>query len=133
MTKAITYRIEADVKKRVKKLLDQHDWFWWMPPMNGFGQTGVSDFNAIKNGVFMGVETKFGKNKPTAMQQAFLRSVLQESGIAFVVNDANIDWFEAWLGAFDRATIAQSKGERPSDEDGAMLLNAMKELHELIL
>lgn len=133
MTKARIYRKEADVKKHVKELLDRHDWFWWMPPMNGFGASGVSDFNGLKSGVFMGVETKFGKNPPTALQQAFLRSVLQESGIAFVVSERNIEYFEAWLGAFDRATIAQSKGEAIAPEDGAMMLNALAELQSAFL
>lgn len=133
MKRPVTYRIEADVKKQVKKLLDKHSWFWWMPPMNGFGQTGISDFNAMKSGVFMGCETKFGRNKPTAQQGAFLRSIIQESGIAFVVNETNIEWFEAWLGAFDRATLAQSNNQPVDPEDGATMLNAMKYLQELIV
>jgi hypothetical protein len=133
MTREVVYRKEADVKKVVKKLLDQHGWFWWMPPMNGFGQTGISDFNALKNGVFMGCETKFGKNAPTAMQKAFLQSITQEDAIAFCVSERNIEHFEAWLGAFDRATIAQSKGEDVAPEDGAMMLNAMAELQSAFL
>ena len=61
-------RIEKDVKTRIKKLLDDHDWFWFMPPANGFGRTGISDIIAVKRGVFLAIEAKFGKNPPTAMQ-----------------------------------------------------------------
>lgn len=132
MSREITYRIEADVKKHVKKLLDKHNWFWWMPPANGFGKIGVSDFNAFRGGVFLAVETKFGKNKPTVQQKAFLESILAESGFAFVVNDSNIEWFEAWLAAFDRAAEKTAKNQPVEPEDGALMLNALKELTALI-
>lgn len=132
MAKETTYRIEADVKKQVKKLLDKHSWFWWMPPANGFGKIGVSDFNAFRGGIFLAVETKFGKNKPTAQQKAFLESILAESGFAFVVNDTNIEHFEAWLAAFDRAATNAGKNLPVEPEDGAIMLNALKELTALI-
>lgn len=127
-----TYLKEADVKKHVKKLLDDAGWFWWMPPANGFGKVGVSDFNALRNGVFLVVETKFGRNKPTAPQNAYMNSILAEDGFAFVVNEQNIEWLEAWLAAFGRATIAQSHNQDVSPEDGAMMINAIRYLQELI-
>lgn len=119
---------EADVKKAVKKLLDKHKWFWWMPPANGFGRTGISDFNAIRGGVFLAVETKFGNNKPTAMQLGFLNSVAAEDCFAFVVNENRVDSLQAWLEAFDRATEAMGKGEKPAPEDGATMLDAIREM-----
>jgi hypothetical protein len=128
MSREVTYRNEADVKKRVKKLLDQHNWFWWMPPANGFGKIGVSDFNAFRGGVFLAVETKFGNNKPTHHQKAFLESILAESGFAFVVTDKNMPWLESWLAAFDRAAEKAAKNQPVEPEDGAMMLNALKEL-----
>lgn len=131
--KKITCVKEADVKKQVKKLLDDAGWFWWMPPANGFGKVGVSDFNALRNGVFLAVETKFGRNKPTANQNAYLNSIMAEDGIAFVVDEQNIEWFEAWLAAFNRATIAQSHNQQVTPEDGATMVNAIKYLHEKIL
>lgn len=132
MKKPIVYAKEADVKKQVKKLLDDAGWFWWMPPANGFGKVGVADFNALRNGVFLAVETKFGKNKPTAQQRAYLNSILAEDGMAFVVNEQNIEWLQAWLDAFQRATIAQSRNEDVTPEDGAMMVNAIKYMHELL-
>src|SRR5512139_3635363 len=108
MAKQPQYTNEADVKRQVKKLLDKHKWFWWMPPANGFGRTGISDFNALRGGVFLAVETKFGKNKPTHMQMGFMESVQAESGMAFVVNEQNLDAFAAWLDHFDNAVKAQA-------------------------
>ena len=128
MAKETSYTNEADVKRRVKKLLDQHKWFWWMPPANGFGRSGIADFNALRGGVFIAVETKFGKNKPTPMQIGFLESVQSESGIAFIVNDQNIFAFELWLAHFDNAVQAQAEQRDVDPVDGAAMLDAMRAL-----
>lgn len=125
MAKAITYTSEADVKKQVKKLLTQHNWFWWMPPANGFGRTGISDFNALRNGVFLAIETKFGNNKPTPMQVGFLDSIAAESGMAFMVNEKNLDALAVWLERFDQSVKAQSEGRDIEQSDGAAMLDAM--------
>ena len=116
---------EAGDKQVVKKLLSYHEWFWWMPPANGFGKAGIADFNAIRSGVFLAVETKFRKNKPTPMQVGYLNSVRAEDGFAFVVSERNLEWFEGWLAAFDRAVEAASKNEKPTPDDGAYMLNAI--------
>src|SRR5579872_5541043 len=126
MTKA--HPIEKDVKRQVKALLDKHNYFWWMVPANGFGRSGVSDFNAIRAGTFIAIETKVGKNKPTEMQKGYLNSIAAEQGFSFVVNDSNIESFAAWLDAFDRAKDAVARGERPSPEDGSIMLNALNVL-----
>lgn len=128
MAKQTQYTNEADVKRQVKKLLDKHKWFWWMPPANGFGRTGISDFNALRAGVFLAVETKFGKNKPTPMQIGFLESVQTETGMAFVVNEQNLGALEAWLTHFDNAMTAQAEQRDVDPADGAAMLDAMREL-----
>jgi len=127
-----TYTKEKDVKAEVKKLLERHQWFWWMPPANGFGQTGISDFNALRGGVFLAIETKFGGRKPSPMQKGYMGSVIAESGFAFVVDETTLPWLDMWLGAFDRAAEAASRNERPSSEDGATMLNAIKAMTELL-
>jgi hypothetical protein len=123
-----TFRIEGDVKKEVKRLLDKHKWFWFMPPANGFGRSGISDILALRGGVFMAVETKFGKKKPSAMQVGFLQSIHIETGFAFVVSDLNMRWFAVWLEAFDASCAAVKVGGQPAPEDGAMMLDAIKQL-----
>lgn len=126
-------RGESDVKKKVKSLLNKHNWFWWMPPANGFGKAGTSDFHALRGGVFMAIETKFGTNRPTALQRAFLQSVKAEKALSFVVDDGNIGHFEAWLDAFDRATASVGDGEKISPEDGSIMLNAIAAMTEKML
>lgn len=119
------YLNESDVKRRVKKYLDRHHWFWWMTPANGFGTTGVSDFTALRGGVFLAIETKFGTNKLTAMQRAYLHSVRAEDGFAFVVTEQTIEALRVWLEAFDRAVLAASTKTQPAPEDGAAMLDAI--------
>lgn len=120
-----SYKSEKDVKKQVKDLLNRNGWFWWMPPANGFGKVGVSDFNALKNGVFLAVETKFDKNSPTVQQKAYLQSVHASGGLAFVVSEKTLEWFDIWLQTFDRSVAAARKSTPPSQEDGATMLNAV--------
>lgn len=128
-----TFLKEADVKAEVKKLLKKHNWFWWMPAANGFGQTGVHDFLALRAGVFLTVETKFGSNKPTALQKAFGQSILAETGFSFVVNEKNVHDFATWMETFDRACKEQEEGKQPSNEDGATMLNCIKSLTEMLV
>ena len=121
-----TYKSEKDVKKHVKELLNSHGWFWWMPPANGFGKVGVSDFNALKDGVFLAVETKFDKNTPTVQQKAYLQSVNASGGLAFVVSEKTLEWFDIWLQTFDRSVQAAKTSKPPTEEDGATMINAVE-------
>lgn len=116
---------EKDVKTRIRKALTKHKWFWWMPPANGFGKVGVSDLNALRGGVFLAIEAKFGSNKPTVHQVAFLSSITAESGFGFVVSDKTIEHFEKWLEAFDRSVDAHLNGGKLADEDGALMLDCI--------
>jgi hypothetical protein len=119
---------EGDVKKAVKKILDKHGWYWWMPPANGFGRAGIADINAVHAGVFMAIETKFGSNKPTPMQVGFLASIRAEGGFAFVVNEKRVDTLAKFLDAFARSIDAGVKGGKVADEDGALMLDCIREM-----
>ncbi len=127
-----TYTSEKDVKAQIKKLLGKHGWFYWMPPANGYGKSGIADILAIKDGVFVAIEAKFGKNKPSPMQSAFLMSIKAESGFGFVVNDKNIEWLDTWLTAFARAQTAIAAGEKIADGDGPLMLDAIHAMTALI-
>lgn len=132
MARERTYKNESAVKKRVNDLLTKHGWFWWSVPMNGFGQTGIADKAALRDGVFLAIECKFGANKPTPLQKGYLQSVLSHGGLSLVVSDRNIDKLEAWLAAFDRSRSAVANKRKPSDEDGALMLDCMASMTEAI-
>lgn len=133
MARTRTYRTEGDVKTQVKTLLKQHGWMYWMPPANGYGRTGIADINALRGGVFLAVETKFGKNTVTPMQRQFLQQVMAHDAFAFVVDEHRVEVFAAWLAAFDRAAMAVQSKQTILPDDGAGLLDAIRamttELH----
>ena len=126
------FETEKDVKRVVKKLLDEFGWFWWMPAANGFGKAGVSDFCALKDGVFLGIETKFGSRKPTAQQNQFLVNVEAQSGFGFVVNEKMLGDLRDWLHAFSQSVAYTSRKEVPPDEYGITLINAVAAMTRLI-
>ena len=88
---------EAGVKREVKRLLKKYGWFYWMPPANVFGRAGIADFNAVRGGRFLAVETKFGSNRPTPLQQQFLNDVVAHGGLAMVVTERDLDELEQVL------------------------------------
>ena len=59
--------------------------------MNGFGKMGVPDVIACYGGVFIGIECKAGKNKPTELQLKNLDDIGRSGGYALVINENNID------------------------------------------
>lgn len=92
---------ESDVKSRVKKLLTEYNWQWWMPANNGYGVAGVHDFNCVRHGLLLTIETKFGKNTPTAQQHAFARKIRLGGGLSFMVNEERLVLLGNWLLVFD--------------------------------
>ena len=133
MPKEKVYRNETAVKKEIKRLLDKHLWFHWAAAASPFGATGISDRLAFRDGVLLCVEAKFGKNKPTAMQKAFLESIAAESGFGFVVSEKNLPAFETFLEVFDLSCAAVANGEKVADEDGATMLQCLHDLTELVV
>lgn len=127
-----TFETEKDVKAEVKKLLNKHGWFWWCPPGNGYGKAGVADFNAVHNGVFLAIETKFGSKKPTPAQSAFLESIHAEHGFGFVVNEKLLGELDVWLTLFARATSNVQRSEPVPDQDQQDLMRAASAMMQLI-
>lgn len=119
---------EKGVKRIIKQLLDFHGYFHWMPAANGYGAQGVADHLALKDGVFLSVEAKFGTNKPKPTQVQFACHILANDGFAFCVNERNIDHFAMWLESFEVATRCQQAGGAIPDEHGARMLNAISVL-----
>lgn len=108
MTRAKSYRTEADVKAAVKVILKELGFFYWMPGANGFGTQGVSDFLALKDGVFFAIETKVGNNKPTALQMAYLEKVNAHGGRAFWINEHQLyDLKDTLVGILNSVKVSR--------------------------
>jgi hypothetical protein len=92
---------EEDVKKVVKAVLKSTPECWWfMPPANGFGRSGIPDFVGCVNGYMFAVETKFGKGTTTANQDREIQTLIQSGARVWIVRETNVDdWhieFKAW-------------------------------------
>lgn len=94
---------EGDVKKRIKRMLKKHGWWNFMPKANQFGTNGIPDFICLKNGVFLGIEAKFGYNKPSDLQNARMEEIRANGGHAVWVNEDRLDSLEKLLGALGAA------------------------------
>jgi len=85
---------ERRVKVKVKKVLDNINAYNFTPVTGGYGRSGVPDIIACYGGRFIAVECKANGNKPTALQLDNLQDIQYCGGLAFVVDENNINEFE---------------------------------------
>jgi Holliday junction resolvase len=82
---------EAKIKKKVKQVLDDLGCYHFSPQTGGYGKSGVPDIIACLKSRFIAIECKAGKNTPTALQKHNLDLIKGAGGLAFVVNEGNIE------------------------------------------
>ena len=92
---------EAKVKARVVKLLKEHNIYYFFPATHGYGRSGVPDIICCYNSLFMGIECKAGKNKPTALQEKELSKIRSAGGHTFVINEDNVHELALYLQGDD--------------------------------
>ena len=90
---------EKKVKDAVKKILNAHSAYYFSPVTSGYGTSGVPDIVACVKGIFVGIETKAGKGKPTALQEKNLMSIMRTGGIAVLVNEHGIEALKMFMDA----------------------------------
>lgn len=90
---------EAKIKQSVKKLLAAYEGrVWYFMPVGGLlGRAGIPDFIVCCNGRFIGIETKAGHGKPTALQKLTMQQIADANGITLVVNENNLKELEEIL------------------------------------
>lgn len=88
---------EAKVKKKVVAILKEAGAYYFYPVTGGYGHSGVPDIVACYKGMFIGIECKAGKNKPTPLQNKNLKAITDAGGIATVINEDNIDEVKEYL------------------------------------
>lgn len=79
------------VKKRIRQILEELKCYYAMPIGTGYGNSGVLDFLICLNGLFIAIEAKAGKGKPTELQKKHLREIEAAGGYALIVNEENLD------------------------------------------
>ncbi len=85
---------EKSVKDAVKRRLKKAGAWYTMPYQSGYSQAGVPDFIVCHEGLFWGIECKFGRNKPTPRQEEEMRRIREAGGRTLVINETNIDEVE---------------------------------------
>ena len=82
---------EGRVKARLKKHLDAMGIYNFSPVQNGMGRAGIPDIIGCYEGRFVAFECKAGKGKTTALQDRELAAIQTAKGLAFVINEHNVD------------------------------------------
>lgn len=90
-------RNEADVKAKLRRVLNKHEVWYAMPHQAGYGAAGVPDFLCCARGRTLAIEAKFGRNAPTVAQAGQLTAIKAAGGVALVINEQNVGEFESWL------------------------------------
>ena len=88
---------EKKVKAAVRKVLDKHGIYNFMPPGMGLGRSGIPDIIGCKNGKFIAIECKAGKGKTTTLQERELQLIKDSGGFTFVVREDNLEEMEGRL------------------------------------
>lgn len=82
---------EGRVKARLKKYLDEMGIYHFSPFQAGMGRAGVPDVIGCYRGLFVAFECKAGKGKTTALQEREINAIRAAKGLAFVINEDNVD------------------------------------------
>ena len=85
---------ESKVKKKLIDYLKSlgSDCFYYMPVQNGMGQSGIPDIICCIKGRMVALECKATrKNDPTALQSFALDRIQKAGGVAWVVDDENVE------------------------------------------
>lgn len=88
---------EAKVKKQIRATLERLNVYYAMPIGTGYGNSGVPDFLCCHEGRFIAIEAKAGKGKPTALQEAHMARIGLSGGVAYVINENNVNALEGLL------------------------------------
>ena len=81
---------EAKVKKKAVQILKELSAYYFYPVTGGYGRSGVPDIIVCYRGLFIGIECKASKNKPTPLQEKNMEDIHKAGGIALVINEDNV-------------------------------------------
>ena len=82
---------EGRIKAKVVAQLKALGAYYFFPVTSGFGRSGVPDIVGCYRGRFFAIECKAGANKPTALQQKNIDEITKAGGLAWVVNEDNVN------------------------------------------
>ena len=114
---------ESKVKAKIHALLKAHGAY----AVNYIGgmhaNNGTPDILACLCGVFVAIEAKAGKNKPTDLQISNLRRIDEAGGSALVINEENLPLLDGLLATIriSRTSISNYENfvRKPTEETDA--------------
>jgi Holliday junction resolvase len=89
---------EKKVKTKVVAILKEFGAYYFYPVAGGYGASGVPDIICCYKGRFIGIECKAGKGKTTALQEKNIAQIIAQGGLAFVINEDNIEDVRMFMG-----------------------------------
>ncbi len=90
---------EKRVKRAVEAVLKGMGVYYFFPPANGYGRSGIPDIICCANGFFVAIECKAGGNKPTPLQVREIENIRLAGGVAVVANETNYELLRDVLGS----------------------------------
>ena len=81
---------EGRVKRKAIAELQKLGMYIFFPATGGFGRSGIPDIVCCYKGKFIGIECKARGNKPTALQQSNLEEIVNNGGIAIVIDETRV-------------------------------------------
>ena len=99
---------ERKVKTQVGEILKEYGVYYFFPPANGLGRAGIPDIISCAWGQFLAIECKAGKGTPTALQLRELQRIHNANGVAFVINENNVDALHILLASLYEFAIQTS-------------------------
>jgi len=87
---------EAKVKDRIKKLLNKHNVYYFMPVQTGLGSRTL-DFLCCVNGKFLAIEAKAPDKYYTPQQECIARNIRNSSGKVLLIDGSNYELLEEYL------------------------------------
>lgn len=90
---------EGIVKDKVVAVLKKYGVYYFFPASYGMGRSGVPDIICCISGLFLAIECKAGKNKPTQLQTHEMQSIRNAGGSAIIINEVTLPEVELKLRA----------------------------------
>jgi Holliday junction resolvase len=81
---------EGKVKRKAIAELQKLGMYIFFPATGGFGRSGIPDIVCCYKGKFIGIECKANGKKPTALQQSNLQEIVNNGGIAIVIDETSV-------------------------------------------
>jgi Holliday junction resolvase len=81
---------EGKVKRKAIAELQKLGMYIFFPATGGFGRSGIPDIVCCYKGKFIGIECKANGKKPTALQQSNLEEIVNNGGIAIVIDETSV-------------------------------------------